>query len=452
MIGEAADTIVRWVKEGKTPWIIFDNPDKGFEGIALNSLFRDMAEDGCIHPVISNSHNYARSGSENPIIAVGFFLSEWEGNLFENGAHASLFINNFNLAPPWVKDGYFRGFVNADHRLALPILALAVREKLSGRPVPFSTLLEIWGQCEGVARQAARGFAILRQMIEDPDCTVFMTVSGILTMAQMGGLVSHMINRGWVQALSATGALVGHGFVEDVDRRHFKYDPEYSDEQLADQKLNRIGTTIEPEENLDHVEEIYGLILEKAVNGEEPVSPAQKNYLIGKYLSENYPGGKSILRSAYEKNIPVFIPAPDSELDNDQLIHNWRRKLERRRQVVTNNEIDTLRLVDMVVNSKKCGIFTLGGGVPRNWTQNVMPLIEIMNVRLNLGFPDRKFFYGCRICPDPVYLEHLGGCTYKEMISWRKFDPDGQSSEVKSDYSILVPIYVAALEEIMEGK
>jgi deoxyhypusine synthase len=454
MIGEAAETIVRWIKEGKTPWVIFDNPDKGFESIAINGLFREMAEDGYIQPVISNSHNYARSGSEDRIIVVGFFLNEWEDNLFENGAHASLFINNFNLAPPWVKDGYFRGFVNADHRLALPILKLAVQEKLSGKPVSHSALLEVWAQCQGVARQAAHGFATLRQMIEDPDCTVFLTISGIGTMAGFSGLISYMIDQGWVQAIAATGALIGHGFVEGVGKKHYKYDPQFDDVQMAEQKLNRIGTTVEPEENLDHVERIMAYVLEEKLAQGGIISPSRICHLIGEHLAEKYPGEISILRSAYEKNIPIFIPAfHDSELGNDLLIHNWRRRELGQSEVIANYEIDSLELVKLMTGSKKIGIISLGGGSSRNNMQNGAPLVEIMNVRLKLGLRENKYVYGCRICPDEVYLEHLSGCTYRENGSWRKTDLEhGRFSEVLSDYSIVFPFCVAALREILEGR
>lgn len=453
MVGKAADTIVKWVEAGKTPQIILDNPDKGHERVPLNHLFAEMAELGIARPTITNSHNYARSGSRDPIIVVGFFLNEWEDELFLRGEDNSLFINNFNLAPPWVKDGYFKSFVNADHRLALPILKLAAEEKISGKPISHSVLLDAWMQCGGVGHQAAHGFATFRQMIEDPECTVFLTISGIGTMAGLGGLISHMIDQGWVRVIAATGAIIGHGFVEGVGLNHYKYNPAFNDSLMADQKCNRIGTLVELEESLDFVEEILSRVLREKLASGGIVSPSQINYLIGEYLTEKYPGCKSILRSAYEKNIPIFIPASaDSELGNDLLIHNWRRRIQGLPEVVVNQEIDSLQLVDIMTNAKKLGIFTLGGGTSRNYMQNGPPLVEIMNVRLNLGLRENKYDYGCRICPDDVYLEHLSGCTYREMISWRKANPQGRFSEVKSDYSPIIPVYAAALKEFMESR
>lgn len=453
MIGEAAATMIKWVEDGKTPQIILDNPDKSYERVVLNYLFAEMAECGMTKPTVTNSHNYARSGSKDPVIVLGFFLNEWEDYLFARGPTESLFVNNFNLAPPWVKDGYFKGFINADHRLALPILKLAVQERLSGKPVPFSELLDTWMRCGGVGYQAAHGFATFRQMIEDPDCTVFLTMSGIITMAEMSGLISYMIDQGWIQAVAATGAIIGHGFVEGVGKKHFKYDPRFDDILMAEQKLNRIGTTVEPEENLDHVEEIMSHVLGEKLEQGGIVSPSQICHLIGEHLAERYPGEISILRSAYQKNIPIFIPASaDSELGNDLLIHNWRRRMQDLPEVIVNQETDSLRLVDIMTSAKKIAIFTLGGGTPRNYMQNGAPLVEIMNVRLNLGLRENKYDYGCRICPDEVFLEHLSGCTYREMMSWRKANPNGRFSEVKADYSPIVPIYAAAMKEMAERR
>lgn len=454
MVGEAAATMIKWGEEGKTPRIIYDNPHSknDFFDATVESFALRLHPQSIQGPIPTNSEFYAKYDGRNPVIVLGDFSHRWEERLFERGEDEAIFINSFGMAPPWVRDGYFKGFVNADPRLILPILYMAWLEKTQKEPSTNLELIKAWEKCGGVAHQAAHGFETFRQIVEDPDCIVFLTMSGIITMAKMSGLISYMIDQGWVQAISATGALIGHGLVEGVGLKQYKYNPRFDDILMAEQKLNRIGTTVEPEENLDHIEEIFRLILSQKVDDKKPISPAEKNYLIGEYLSNTYPNEISILRSAYEKNIPVFIPAPDSELDNDQLIHNWKQKLEGQRQIVTNNEIDTLRLVDMVTSSKKMGIFTLGGGVPRNWIQNVAPLIEIMNVRLKLGLPERKFSYGCRVCPDPVYLEHLSGCTFEEMKSWRKAEINGRFSEVKTDYSIVLPFYVAAMKEVMESR
>ena len=114
-------------------------------------------------------------------------------------------------------------------------------------------------------------------------------------------------------------------------------------------------------------------------------------------------------------------------------------------------ELDTRLLVDLATEKrglKRAGIFTVGGGVPRNNVQNVAPLVEIMNERLGTQLPDCKFRYGCRICPDRMHYGHLSGCTYSEGMSWRKMDPHGMFAEVHADATQVWPFYVKyALEK-----
>jgi deoxyhypusine synthase len=117
--------------------------------------------------------------------------------------------------------------------------------------------------------------------------------------------------------------------------------------------------------------------------------------------------------------------------------------------LIVDQEKDELKLIDLVVSSKRLGIFSIGGGVPRNNMQNIAPLVEIINFRTNLKLKEVKYFYGCRIAPDEVYLGHLSGCTYSEGVSWRKMDPKGKFAEIKSDATILLPFYVWGLKEVL---
>lgn len=456
MIGEAAETIVKWIEAGKTPRIIFDDPEKGQDAFreTVENFARKLYGGKTTDPAAITSEYYVDYDCSNPIIVLGHYPNRWKEYLFDTGPDDAIFINGINRPPRWVRDGYFKGFVNADPRLIVPILFMVWLEKFQNETNSNLDLILAWQKCGGVGHQAAHGFETFKQMIEDPDCTVFLTISGIGTMAGFSGLISYMIDQGWVQAIAATGALIGHGFVEGVGKKHYKYDPHFDDILMAEQKLNRIGTTVEPEENLDHVEEIMAHVLEEKLAQGGIVSPSRICHLIGEHLAEKYPGQTSILRSAYERNIPIFIPAfHDSELGNDLLIHNWRRREIGQPEVIANYEIDSLELVKLMTGSKKLGIISLGGGSSRNNMQNGAPLVEIMNVRLNLGLRENKYIYGCRICPDPVFLEHLSGCTYKENGSWRKTDlENGRFSEVLADYSIVYPIWMAAMREIMEGK
>jgi len=107
-----------------------------------------------------------------------------------------------------------------------------------------------------------------------------------------------------------------------------------------------------------------------------------------------------------------------------------------------------------VASHSRWGIFTIGGGVPRNWAQQIGPYVDIANVRLGIQIPPPRFQYGVRICPEPVHWGGLSGCTYSEGISWGKFVPvedDGRYAEVYADATLAWPLLMKAVfEELQE--
>ncbi len=102
----------------------------------------------------------------------------------------------------------------------------------------------------------------LEAMIRDESCFRVVTISGAMTIAKQGLVLCEMIERGWVQAVVATGALMTHGFVEGAGMLHFKHKPSMRDEDLYPRGYNRVYDTIELEKNLDDVERI----LERALD------------------------------------------------------------------------------------------------------------------------------------------------------------------------------------------
>ena len=226
---------------------------------------------------------------------------------------------------------------------------------------------------------------------------------------------------------------MAHGLVSSIGLKHYKYNPAYNDTALARHKLNRVTDTLEPETNLDMVEKVVGRIIDK-IESDRSISPTILHRLIGKHLAENYPNDRGILKSAYLHNVPVFVPAfVDSELGNDLYIHNIKRRRNGKKPIYMDLELDSKALIKLVTETKRFGIFSIGGGVPRNNVQNVAPLIEIINERLGQTYPPRRFTYGIRICPDRPHFGHLSGCTYSENESWRKAVKNGVYAEMLAD-------------------
>src|SRR5213082_2153684 len=74
-------------------------------------------------------------------------------------------------------------------------------------------------------RQIGEAADVLEAMARDKDCFVVMTLAGAMTVAKQGLVISELIDRGIVNAIVSTGALMAHGLVEATGCKHYRYDP-----------------------------------------------------------------------------------------------------------------------------------------------------------------------------------------------------------------------------------
>jgi len=304
-------------------------------------------------------------------------------------------------------------------------------------------------------RRLGEAADVLEAMIRHPDCFRVVTISGAMTIAKQGLLLCEMIDRGWVQAIVSTGALMTHGLVEGAGMLHFKHRSTMPDEQLYERGYNRVYDTIELEKNLDDVERLIGLAL-----ADLPPDTTLSSHLIlerlGRLLETRLPGDdeRAILKSAVRARVPVYVPAfTDSELGLDLSIYNQLRAREGKARFAFDPFLDLDDFAQQVRAHETLGIFTIGGGVPRNWAQQVGPYLDISRVRLGTPEPLRRYRYAVRICPEPEHWGGLSGCSYSEGISWGKFVPEdegGRFAEVFADATIAWPLLLSAVMERMD--
>ena len=443
MLGEVSHTILEMVTAKSKPTIVYS----GLPDSPLGSLLKKFVEKGWCRKLILPSA-YAREKTHGETVIVVGPFSERNAEAIYRQPARSVFINPFDMARPGqIRDGYFPDAIFADPRYIMPLIDAALEEWVEGKRRSTISLLRSLGRYGGLAAQVARGAKALEAMVRDQDCARFLTISGAMTVGKMDLVICDMIELGMIHAISSTGALMAHGLVSSIGLKHYKYNPRYDDTELARRKLNRVTDTLEPETNLDTVEKIIGEVIDN-LDGKQTLSPTALNRLIGKYLAEHYPNERGILKSAYLKKVPVFVPAfVDSELGNDIYIHNIKRRRRGKKPILMDLERDSKELIKIVTGAKKFGIFSIGGGVPRNNVQNVAPLIEIINERLGPTYPNRRFSYGVRICPDKPHFGHLSGCTYSENESWRKADKNGIYAEMLADATQVWPFLIKYLME-----
>ena len=310
-------------------------------------------------------------------------------------------------------------------------------------------LVRAMGRTALTARQVGDAADVLEAMARDKNCFVVMTLSGAMTVAKMGLIFCDLIESGVVHAVVSTGALMAHGLVEATGRSHFRYDSRMDDRELFRAGYNRVYDSLEPEVNLDHVEEVVQSILEKW-DAREVVCSWKLNRRIGEFLRRHSPG-RGILKSAREYDVPVFVPAfTDSELGIDFALHKRARERSGRPLLRFDPYEDFEHFARTLLAQKKMGIFTIGGGVPRNWSQQFGVYAELLARRGYEKLPLKRYSYGVRICPEPVHWGGLSGSTYSEAVSWGKFVPPeegGRLAEVFDDATVALPLVAGAVLE-----
>src|SRR5271169_2920048 len=151
-------------------------------------------------------------------------------------------------------------------------------------------LVRAMGDTAFTGRQIGDAADVLEAMARDQDCFVVMTLSGALTVGKMGLVFCDLVDSGIVKAIVSTGALMAHGLVEATGLSHFRYDPSKMDDNaLFLAGYNRVYDSLEPETNLDHVEEVVDGILE-TWDPDEIVCSYKLHHRIGEYLTRHTSG------------------------------------------------------------------------------------------------------------------------------------------------------------------
>ncbi len=331
----------------------------------------------------------------------------------------------------------------------------------------FPDLIKAMRKTSFGGRTLGEAFEVLLKMFRDEECTVVLTLSGAMTVAKQGMIICEMIDRGLIHAVIATGALIAHGVTESIGLTHYAVNPNIDDKELFEKGYNRVYDTLEMEANLNDVCEVVGRVLDEVT----PEKGVWCSHLfcraVGQEL-ERLNHGPGILRSAYQKNVPVYIPAfTDSEMGLDFSTWAMRKTIQQKQkqnkkwdpeelfQAVPNFNpfLDLQHYARLIGRAKKLGILTIGGGVPRNWAQQIGPYYDITSVRLDVEIPQPRFQYGVRICPEPVHWGGLSGCTYSEGVSWGKFVPieeGGRYAEVLADATLVLPFLMKCVFEELD--
>ncbi len=274
-------------------------------------------------------------------------------------------------------------------------------------------LVEAYEKMAFQSRNLARAAKIYDMMLKDRDCTVILTMAGSLVSAGLKMAVVEMIRHNMVDVIVSTGAnIVDQDFFEALGFRHYLGSPDADDQQLRKLGIDRIYDTYIDEDELKICDDRIRQIAEELPP--RPYSSREFIAEMGKYLVESDLGEDSIVRSAREQGVPIFVPAfSDCSAGFGLAAHQAAHPES---HVSIDAVKDFRELTDIKIAAGATGVLMLAGGVPKNFAQDIVVCAEV------LGRDVAMHKYAVQLTVADERDGALSGSTLKEACSWGKVD------------------------------
>jgi deoxyhypusine synthase len=284
------------------------------------------------------------------------------------------------------------------------------------------------------ARNLAKAAHIYGRMLADKDCAVILTLAGSLFSAGLKHVVVDMIDHHMVDAIVSSGAIIiDQDFFEALGFRHYAGGPSADDRNLHELGIDRIYDTYIDEDDLRLCDMTIARVAESL--SPRPYSSREFIHALGAYLErEGVKTERSVIHAAYKKGVPIFVPAfSDCSAGFGLVHHQWYAK----KGYLTIDSVQDFReLTEIKLAVNETGIFMVGGGVPKNFTQDVVVATDI------LGEQRPMHKYAIQITVADERDGALSGSTLKEACSWGKVDMEYEQM-VFAEATLTLPLLVS---------
>ena len=283
------------------------------------------------------------------------------------------------------------------------------------------------------ARDLSRAADYYNMMLADKNCSVMLCLAGSLFSAGLKDVVVDMVRNNMVDVIISTGAIiVDQDFFEGLGFKHYKGTKFVDDNELRDLMIDRIYDTYIDEENLRDCDMTIANICDTLER--RPYSSREFIWHMGKYLSEHGKNPDSVVLAAYENNVPIFVPAFSDCSAGFGFVHHQFHNPDS--HVSLDSAKDFLELTKIKLDTQESGLYMIGGGVPKNFTQDVVVAADILGKEV----PMHK--YAIQITVADERDGALSGSTLKEASSWGKVDMTYEQM-VYCEATIAMPIISA---------
>lgn len=321
----------------------------------------------------------------------------------------------------------------------MPAPAKWTKKELLSRPVEHIDItafdarpvIDSYRQMAYSSRTLAQAADIYSMMLKDKDCGVILTLAGSLVSAGLKEALITLVENNMVDAIVSTGAnIVDQDFFEGLGFKHYiapgsPEAPPVDDMTLRNLMIDRIYDTYINEDDLracDHATyEIFNAFAPGAYSSREFVEA------MGAYLANNprFARNTSLVKSCYLKRVPIFVPAFSDCSAGFGIVLQQTEAIEQNRgQVAIDSGKDFRELTDIKLACKDTGLLMLGGGVPKNFAQDIVVAAELLNERKggkargDIGMHK----YAIQMTVADSRDGALSGSTLREACSWGKVD------------------------------
>lgn len=276
-------------------------------------------------------------------------------------------------------------------------------------------IIDQMGKMSFTSRDLARATGIYNQMLSDKDCTIFLVIAGSTSAGGCMDLYAELVRNNMVDAVVATGAtIVDMDFFEGLGHKHYQAKEIPDDDTLRSLYIDRIYDTYIDEEQLQDCD----FTINKIANELEPKAYSSRAFIreMGRYLSEHGKKENSLVKLAYEHDVPIFCPAfVDSSAGFGLVKHQVDQMKAGKPYLMIDAVADFRELTDIKIQAGESGLLMIGGGVPKNFIQDTVVCAEI------LGHEDVAVHkYAVQITVADVRDGACSSSTLQEAASWGK--------------------------------
>jgi len=281
------------------------------------------------------------------------------------------------------------------------------------------------------SRTLANAADIYSMMLKDKECAVVLTLAGSLISAGLKKAFITLIENNMIDAIVSTGAnIVDQDFFEGLGFRHYiapgsPEAPPVDDMTLRNWMIDRIYDTYIDEDDLRACDaathEIFNAFAPGAYSSREIIEA------MGAYLANTPKLAKneSIVKTCFQKRVPIFVPAFSDCSAGFGIVLQQTEAIEQGRgQVAFDSGKDFRELTDIKLACKDTGLLMMGGGVPKNFAQDIVVAAELLSERKggkargDIGMHK----YAIQMTVADSRDGALSGSTLREACSWGKVD------------------------------